>query len=127
MFHYYDLNYSEVFVFDEFIINQIREGSDIRTHHSKILDDVIQKHFGDNPMVYISNRIMSYSVDPITYIDTAKIKNLKAIAIVTQTANFKKSAEYEKMFYSKPFEIFEHLSEAIAWVNSVLASNHHEH
>jgi hypothetical protein len=119
MFHYYDLGYCEAFVFDEFLINQIREGSTITKHHSEVLDEVITKHFGDKPIVYISNRVMSYAVDPITYLDAAKIKNLIAIAIVTQDPNFKKSAEYERKFYNKPFKIFTTLSDAIAWVQKV--------
>jgi hypothetical protein len=120
IFHYYDLEYCEAFVFDEFLISQIRESTIIRPSHSIELANVITKHVGDSPMVYISNRILSYTVDPITYLDTAKIDNLKAIAIVTQERKFKKSAEYEKIFYKKSFEVFTALSQAIGWAKLTL-------
>jgi len=120
IFQHYDLGYCETFVFDEFLINQIKQGSIIEPKHVGVLEDVIKKHFNKSPMVYISNRILSYAVDPMTYIDTAKIKNLKAIAIVTKVSEFKKSAEFESNFFKKPFEVFATLSEAIGWANVIL-------
>lgn len=120
IFHHYDLGYCETFVFDEFLINQINQGSIIEPKHAGVLEDIIKRHFNQAPMVYISNRILSYAVDPMTYIDTAKIKNLKAIAIVTQVSKFKKSAEFEGKFFKKPFEVFTTLSEAIGWANLIL-------
>jgi hypothetical protein len=120
VFHYYDFGYCETFIFDDFLINQIKEGSIIGPEHSEVLNNIIKKHFGDNPVIYISNRIMSYSVNPMTYLDTAKIKNLVAIVVVTQDRNFKKNAEYEKNFFDKPFEVFSSLSQAIAWVHKTI-------
>lgn len=128
MFYYYDLGYAEAFIFDDFLINQIREGVTITTAHNKKLYEVITRHFKKKPVVYISNRIHSYSVDPLTYIETSKIHNLLAMAIVTDNESFKKSAKFESKFYNKPFAIFDTLSEAITWVNETLKkqSDHRE-
>ena len=120
MFYYYDLGYSEAFIFDQFLINQIREGVTITSKHNTKLYEVISKHFHKRPVVYISNRIHSYSVDPLTYIETSKIHNLLAMAIVSENKTFRENAAYESKFYKKPFAIFTTLSEAIAWVDQTI-------
>jgi len=74
-------------------------------------------------MVYISNRVFNYAVDPLTYLDTSKIHNLVAMAIVAKTDLAKSNAKLESMFYKKKFEIFETLSEAMAWVQKELANS----
>ena len=120
LFHYYDLGYCETFVFDEFLVNQIKEGVTITPGHNLKLKEVIDRHFKNRPLVYISNRIFSYSVDPITYIGTSKIHNLLAIAIVADTEINSKNAHYEGTFYDKPFQVFKTLSESIRWVREVI-------
>lgn len=120
MFYHYDLEYAEVFIFDEFLVNQIHEGVTIRNEHNKKLREIIDKHFTNKPLVYIGNRHFSYAVDPLTYIGTAKIHNLLAIAIVAENPIARDNALLEKYFYNKPFEVFPTLSEAMAWVHDVI-------
>jgi len=120
MFRYYDIGYSEVFIFDEFLVNQIKEGTTIVPKHNEKLKEVIDEHFKNRPVVYISNRVFSYSVDPITYVETSKIHNLLAMAMVSDSVEKRQSAAFERSFYSKPFEIFETLSEAIEWLHKVV-------
>ncbi|WAC02092.1 hypothetical protein N7U66_20295 [Lacinutrix neustonica] len=121
MFHYYNLKVSEVFIFDDFLINQIKEGVTIKSHHNTELKTLIDTHFQDKNIAYISNRVMSYSVDPMTYKETAQIPNLVAMAVIPKTESMRKSANYEKQFYKKPYEIFDNLSAAIIWVHSIIA------
>ncbi len=123
MFHYYDFVDAEVFVFDNFLINQIKEGVTVTPKHNEKLRKVIDKHFANKRMVYISNRYFSYAVDPLTYLETSKIHNLVAMAIVSKTEIGKSNAALESMFYKKNFEIFETLSEAMAWVQKQLAES----
>ena len=120
MFHYYDLEYCETFVFDEFLVNQIREGVTITPEHNLKLREIIDRHFKNRPVVYISNRIFSYSVDPITYIGTSKISNLLGLAIVADTDINIKNALYEGTFYNNQFQVFKTLSEAIQWAHQVI-------
>jgi len=120
IFHYYDLDYSEAFIFDEFLVNQIREGITITREHNQKLKEVVDTHFKGKAVVYISNRINSYAVDPFTYIETSKIHNLLAIAIVSDNISFRESAAFESKFYKKPFKIFETLSEAIEWSHKTI-------
>ena len=123
MFHYYDLGISEVFVFDEFLVNQIREGVVITPAHNIAMQTVIDQHFTNKSVVYISNRYFSYTVNPLTYIETSKIHNLIGIAIVSDQPDKQSTANYESSFYKKPFEIFNTLSEAMEWVHKVVLVN----
>lgn len=118
---YYNFEESEVFIFDEFIINQFKEGVIIEPEHNDILNDIVQEHFCGENMVYISNRANSYSVNPLIYKETEKIPNVIAIALIPKTELMRKNAEYEREFYSKPYEIFDSLSKAIEWAQSIIA------
>lgn len=124
MFFYYNLPELEIFVLDEFLICQIREGTEIRQEHNVELNEIIQTHFSNKNMVYISNRINSYSVDPLTFVHIERIPNLLAIAVIPQTESMRKNAEFERDFYDKPYEIFDNLSEAITWANNIIKSTH---
>jgi hypothetical protein len=79
-----------MFVFDEFLICQIKEGADIRPELNERLNKIIQIHFEGKNIVYISNRVNSYSADPLTYSETEKIPNLVAIAVVPETQLMRK-------------------------------------
>lgn len=120
MFHYYDLPRAELFIFDEFLVCQIREGMEIHPEHSRKLNEIIQKHFTGKNIVYVSNRVNSYSVYPLTYVETERIPNLVAIAMISESPLMKQNIEYERDFFDKPYKIFNSLSKAVEWVNTIL-------
>ncbi|MBO3098563.1 hypothetical protein [Gelidibacter pelagius] len=119
---YYNFEDSEVFIFDEFIINQVKEGVVIEPDHNDIFNTIVQEHFSGKNMVYISNRVKSYAVNPLIYPEAEKIPNLIAIAIIPKTALMRRNAEYEQEFFHKPYEIFENLSDAIVWVHKIISN-----
>lgn len=118
---YYNFEEFELFVFDEFIINQAKEGVVIQPEHINIIDNTVRSHFRGKNMVYILNRVKSYSVNPLIYPETAKIPNLIAIALIPKTRLMKRNAEYEREFFNKPFEIFNNLRDAMQWAHELLA------
>lgn len=120
MFHFYDLGISKVFIFDEFLVNQIKEGVTVTPEDNVLLREIIDKHFTNKPVVYISNRYFSYSVNPLTYLGTSKIHNLKGIAIVSDVAIARRNASFESSFFEKPFKVFSTLSQAMEWVHKVV-------
>ena len=71
-------------------------------------------------MIYISNRLHSYSVDPMIYKKISKFENLIAMAIVIHDTSKLDIAKLEQQFYEKTFMIFENLPEAILWASSEL-------
>ncbi len=118
-FQYYEDDHCEILIFEKYLIKQVKEGQTIIPAHAKELKVVIDKYYGDNPFIYISNRTFSYSVDPLTYKAAAVMENLKGIAIVTNEDKIKQ-ASFESTFFEKPFAIFEDLTKAIAWVDQIL-------
>lgn len=111
---------TECFIFDDFLINQIKDGVVVEPKHNEELNNVIKEYFSGKDMVYVSNRVKSYSVNPLIYAETEAIPNLVAIAMIPKTDVMRKNAEYERNFYDKPYEIFDTLTEAITWVQSIL-------
>lgn len=53
-------------------------------------------------MAYISNRITSFSVNPIVYKEIEKTSNLVAIAVIPNNEKMFKRAEYESKFIISP-------------------------
>lgn len=78
------------------------------------------KIVGTKPVVYISNRINSYSVDPNDYKYLEMIPNLKGIATVSYSNVNKGSAQLEKQFFKKPFYDFDNLDAAKMWALELL-------
>ncbi len=123
MIKYYDLKDSEVFIFEDFVINQIKEGVNIIPSHNDELMAILDKHFSNRKSIYISNRVFSYSVDPLTYLETSKIHNLAGIAIVAKSPLARENSKLEGIFYQKKFRVFNSLLDAMNWAREVLQSN----
>ncbi len=111
---------AEVHIYDSYVIVTINEGLVVSPKHNTELNNVVETYFQNKEFVYISHRLNSYAVDPSTYFETSKIKNLKGFAVVSKDYMAKSNAEVEKLFLDKPFEIFDDMTEAISWSNSIL-------
>jgi len=118
-FKYHSDDHCEILLFEKYLIKQVKEGQTIIPDHAAKLKIEVDKQYNGKPFVYISNRIHSYSVDPLTYRAAEIMPNLMGIAIVT-TEDKSKHAAYESIFFKKPFKIFDDLKKAIAWVDKVL-------
>lgn len=121
MIKHYSLEDADIFIFDHYLIIQIHEGVTVEAPHDKEINKIVHKHFAGKDMVYISNRVKSYTVDPLIYPRVELIPNMLAIAIVPKTAAMRKSAEFESAFYDKPFKIFDSLTAAIKWVDTLIS------
>lgn len=84
-----------------------------------ILLDVV-KMVGTKPIVYISHRLNSYSVNPNDYKYLDMIPNLKGIAIVCYSEQGNRTAEFEEAFIHKPFKVFGNLMDAKRWSYKIL-------
>ncbi|WP_340066622.1 hypothetical protein [Ascidiimonas aurantiaca] len=101
-------------------IGTINEGEDLTFDQNKLLFDACIQHYDTKNFGYISNRLHSYSVNPMGYINASQISQLQAIAVVITHPAQRLSAEVEKIFFNKPFEYFEHLDEAKAWIRKIV-------
>ncbi|WP_340198856.1 hypothetical protein [Ascidiimonas sp. W6] len=98
----------------------INEGVDLMSKENKDLINICQNYYASTPFGYISYRLNSYSVDPTVYIETGKLPNLVAIAVVISEPAQKLSATIEKIFFEKPFEYFNSLEEAQRWIHNIV-------
>lgn len=114
------LDFAKIKIINSLMIVEVNEGIHLSTNHHEELEEIAQLQFENNPFIYITNRVHSYSVDPAIYKLTSQISNLKGFAVVTKTILAKKNAELEKLFLNKPFEIFSEIDEAISWAKSVI-------
>jgi len=115
--HYHDLKFAEVYVFETFIISQVREGVVLQPENNVELRKIISAHFAGEKLVYIANRAHAYNVSPLTYIETSKIDNLIGMCIVTDGNLSQQTATFESKFYSKSFKVSSNLMEAMIWAD----------
>ncbi len=115
-----DTEIGTIYFYDNILVMEAKEDVliSIKTGLSILLDVV--KRVGLKSVVYISNRVNSYSVDPNDYKFLNMIPNLKAIAIVNYSEMNKQTAELEKGFIKKPCKSFNNLSEAKLWAHDML-------
>lgn len=101
--------------YDHFVVSTIDEGVMIDLNaYTKIFEQCLY-FFGTNPFSYISNRLRSFSVNPMVYKHVSSINNLKSFAVVSKNAISLECATIEKLFFKKSFEIFSDLELAKAW------------
>ena len=112
---HYDLGFAEVFIYEFYLLVQVKEGYAVEINDIDFLHALIDKYFKDRKFIYISNRVNSYSVNPLIYPKVAAIENLVGMAVVADTDIKIKTAIFEKSFSSKPFQICSTLDEAIIW------------
>jgi len=110
-----DLKTSKVFIGDNYVINQIKEGVHIEVEQIYLVEKLIKQHLPNTPFIYISDRKYSYSVNPMTYKSISNIENMEAFIVVTYDKTKLTLVNFEKQFYDKTFMVFEHIDDAIAW------------
>jgi len=116
-------DFCDMTIYDKYLVVVIKEGVNITPDHNSVLLEVTEMYFSDKPFVYITHRLNSYSVDPKIYFETVKIENLKGFAVVSKNYQAKINAQIEQMFFTKPFEIFTKLDEAIEWAEDVISKS----
>lgn len=119
-FKHLESELAEVFILDDFLIAQIKEGQHVDKLFFKELKKLIKTYFDKKPFVYISNRVHSYSVDALLYKEIFKVSEIIGIGIIATNSLVNKNAQFEKQFFKKPFKTFTSLSEACIWVNELI-------
>jgi hypothetical protein len=118
MLHHYDLEICKISIYDNYVINQIKEGVHIEVPHVESLEALINKHVKNQPFIYISNRVHSYSFDPLVHESINKIENLIATAIITDDKAKQDIVQFEKRFSNKKIMVYKSLEDAISWVHA---------
>ena len=107
------------YLFDTFVIAEMKEGIVYtwEDHARQIVEELthLYDHNGEN-IVYISNRVHSYSTRPSDWIKFYRSDfKLRAYGIVSYSKKSLMTAVMEKIFMRNRFQSFTSLDDAIAW------------
>ncbi len=109
-----------IYIYQSIIIMEGKENVNISILNGMPILLKVVKEVGLRAVVYISNRINAYSVDPNDYKYLEMIPNLKGIGIVTYNEYSHNTAVLEEKFFRKPFKVFSDLEEAKKWAHYVI-------
>ncbi len=112
--------FGEIKVFRNYVIAVMKDGITVIPEFNEDLVEISKTYFKSRPFGYITHRINSYGVNPLVYLETYKIENLAAFAVVTTKENQISNIKIEKIFMKFPFRHFTSLADAKNWVNSMV-------
>lgn len=117
-----EFDFGVFYYFDGLVISEMKEGVVLEWEMAKLAVQAAQEVFGENqPIVYISNRINSYSVDPLNWVKFYKNRHqLAHYAVVGPTQGSFASIVLERMFFKNSIVQFQNLDDALLWALSKL-------
>jgi len=115
------LNFGTVTFYDNYAICIINEGENISIEKNRILIELALNYYKGKSFSFIVNREYSYSVDPMIYREISKIDTLTSIAVASTKSRIIESCQIEKLFSTKPFELFTDINIAIKWATNILS------
>lgn len=120
----YILEFGTFYFFKDFIISEISEDVLFDWELASTVIDLAYGHYGDEPdLVYISNRIHSYSIKPQDWLKFFSNKHpLRAMAVVTKSRTSKINLMLEKFFFASRIKTFSNLEDAADWSASLKAT-----
>lgn len=114
-----EYRFCDMHIYEHYMIAEIHEGVNLSPKDNAFLVEIAETYYKEKPFVYLTHRVNSYSVNPAIYQKSSKIKNLVGFAVISKDYKAKSNAKVEKLFFNKPFEIFDELHEAIEWALSI--------
>ncbi|MFN4764080.1 hypothetical protein ACKGJN_13205 [Gillisia sp. Q332] len=113
-----ELDFGKVTIIDNILIAELNEGILFDVENNRKLLNLGNKIFKGMPYGYISNRVNSYAINPMIYLESSSTINLKAIAVVSSNPVCQQNTLLEKQFYKEgdSFEVFDTLEAAINWI-----------
>ena len=104
------------------VIGEFYEGVHVTKENAIEPITLAQEIYGDyKPIVYISHRLHSYSMDPVGYKKVVDMfPNFKGFAIVSQNKYRRMLASLEKLFIKKPIGVFDNMDSAFFWAERLL-------
>jgi flavin-dependent dehydrogenase len=120
----HELEIGRMTFYPNIIVGEVGEGMHITFESATIAAQVIaQTYKGTIPFVYISNRVNSYSMDPVAYKELfSLVPNLLGFAVVSESKRRRMLSNLERMFVKKPMRVFSSMDEAFDWAHKLLES-----
>jgi hypothetical protein len=113
------LDFATIQLYDNFAVSSIQEGVTLTKKQLDQFFEVFNTYFPEKPFVSIANREFDYSIDP-NLLKSKRHASLLGIAVVCYNKQSRQTAQFEKIFYNGPFEIFDSIEEAIKWSQKLL-------
>ena len=121
----HEINYSfgNYYLFDGFVVAEVNEDVIFTwQHHGKIVTEDLTNLYDTNgsDVVFITNRINSYSVKPADWIHFFRHSyKLKGYAIVSYSKAGYLNGALEKLFMNTNFKRFRSLDSALEWARGI--------
>ncbi len=108
--------------YSNIMVGEFAEGAHVTKANALRPIQLAQKIYGGEiPIIYISNRLNSYSMDPVGYGEVAEMfPNFKGFAVVSKNKYRRMLAALEKFFIKKPMAVFHNLEDAFVWSGELL-------
>lgn len=121
----HELKIGKFSFFENILVGEFYEG--VHVTKSNAIEPILiaQQIYGEyKPIIYISHRRHSYSMDPVGYKEVIDMfPNFTGFAIVSKNKYRRKLATLEKLFVKKPVSTFDNLDSAIFWAKKLLNKN----
>ena len=104
------------------LVAEFSEGVHVSFENATIPIQIATQMFGDKkPLIYISHRKNSYSMDPVGYKEVVDLfPNFMAFGIIAQTKRRRMIANLERLFIKKPIRVFDNLEDTLVWAEGFL-------
>jgi hypothetical protein len=114
---HYRYPFGDIYCYDHYVIGKISSGVFVNNEIAKRILTDINKHYGKQKFVFVSNREFENKIDLSVY-KLIDAKTMVGIAVVGTTNEQKVQAASEQSIYSGSFSYFNNLESAIAWAES---------
>lgn len=116
-----DLGFGVIEFYDDYAIGIMNEGAHLSNAEDIMIFSCCEDIFGGKPFGYISNRLNSYSINPMAHKSASNnLDSLIAYAVVAQTPAHRLSYSVERIFLEKPIAYFTELNLAKEWISNAL-------
>ena len=116
------LDIGKFLFYENIVVGEFYEGVHVTKKNAiEPIQIALRLYGGSVPIVYISHRLHSYSMDPVGYGEIVKMfRNFIGFAIVSQNRYRRMLASIEKLFIKKPIGVFYDMEAAFVWADGLL-------
>ncbi len=108
--------------YQNIVVGVFSEGVHATFENATIPIQIATQLYGtEEPIIYISHRKNSYSMDPVGCREVVDLfPNFKAFGIVALNKRRRMLANLERLFIKKPIRVFDNLEAAFIWAEELL-------
>ncbi|WP_340198775.1 hypothetical protein [Ascidiimonas sp. W6] len=121
----HNFSFGKMYFFDCMMVSEFKEGIILSQENTlEFIQKARNYYNASDKLVYISNRLHSYSVDPMQWVKLgSRYHGLLGIGVVNYSFVKKKVFHVEKVFCKKPMIGFNSLNKAVEWAYEITKDN----